>query len=170
MVRHYSSELLQTQKSSPSNFYHQKEKFKLEQIDKNKTVLLFDSKTLWILEYETIDSKYPQQISRTKSKDAIPKIRQLVDYTFLKSNFTISKNKTFNETMELQFKPSNKSNQLNIFDLTVGIRSNRLSFIMYRDEMDNKIKYEIKSSECHRNSPKGFFSFEPKDENTVIEL
>jgi len=170
MIRSYSSEILQTEKSSTSIFSHQKSKFKLEQIDKGKSVLLFDGTSFWVLEYDSPESPYPEQISRSNSKESLPKLKQLLDYEFLKRHFTISIQKGEGGVTVYRLLPNSKGKSLHIHDLKVGVKESKLVSVVYKDEVENRVNYEIKSTHCQSNAPSGFFKFEPKDKNTVIEL
>lgn len=170
MVRHYQSELLQSQKTSDSVFYQRGSKFRLEQVDSTKSVLIFDGKSLWVLEFEGPNSSEPEQVSRSNSKNSNPKLKQILDYRFLKSNFDITKEE--NESIDTHYSltPIDKKQFSDLLDLKVVIKAGQLSSLSYQDEMENKIRYEVRSIQCKKKAPKGLFNFEPKDKSTVIEL
>jgi len=170
MSRFYISELLQTEKRSEAILFRQGKKFRLEQIDNTKNILIFDGTQLWVLEYETTSSLYPDQISRSRSNAAIPQVYSLLDFRYLKEHFNIMQIPRANNRTEFQLSSKDKKKSLDVQNLRVEVEKNKLVSLSYSDDLGNKVTYHIQSANCKKSGPKGLFNFEPKDGNAVIEL
>lgn len=170
MSRSYISELLQTEKQSEAILFRQGKKFRLEQIDNTKNVLIFDGVQLWVLEYESASSSYPEQISRSRSQAAVPQVHRLLDFRHLKDHFNIKQIPRDDNRTEFLLSSKNKKKTLDVQNITVEVEANKLVSLSYSDEIGNKSTYRIQSITCKKSGPKGLFNFAPKDESAVIEL
>jgi outer membrane lipoprotein-sorting protein len=166
MTRVYQSELLQTEKTSQCLFHHQGSLFRLEQKDpSSKSTLIFDGQTLWILEFDSLEAEYPSQISRSRSQNSQSFLKDLLNYSYLKTHFEIKEDSSQSFSF-IPLKQKQKEKQTPQFlDLKIEVENQQLKSLSYQDEMNNKIRYLITSSTCEKKPNKKtsrLFKFEPK--------
>ncbi|MBC7371011.1 MAG: outer-membrane lipoprotein carrier protein LolA [Bdellovibrionaceae bacterium] len=162
-----TSELMGKTTEYKGTIYLSKGKFRWENDTPEQSLLMFDGKTIWNVQYPPKDLGGPVQVARAKldknTKSQIL-ISTLIGKEPIDKNFEVLSEKTEQAVVVIELKPL--SSDLRVKQLTLELEptSKWILKISYKDDVDNLTVIEMKKTEFIKKENKSLFKYEiPKD-------
>ena len=168
-----SSEFLEKPQISEGKIYLTSGKLRWETTTPEKSLILFDGKTLWTQQSPNADFPGPDQVTKSKisKKNASMLLfEKLLFQGNLKSSFAVTDEKKDADQTQLTLKP--KADSLNLKSLKVVIQAKELLLreVSYIDEIGNKTQIKIQQTQVVPSFSKDLFIFKIPAKAQVQEL
>lgn len=165
LVKTVKSNLLGKETKYKGTVYLASNKFRLNIDEPDKNQIIFDGKTIWNVQYPPKELPGPVQVAKSKldknSKKQIL-ISTLIAKDGIKENFKVTKEEKLDEGTKVTLVPL--KNELNIKNLDVVIKNNKISSINYSDDVGNLTTFVFEKTEFSTKNSTQLFKFKvPKD-------
>lgn len=153
-------------------------RFKFETEDPEKTLIVFDGKVLWTVQYPPKDSEAKIQVARAqlgkKNQNQVmlsdiltgPKPTIVTEFDFVTE-------KTEGDIMTLGAKPKAKNDTTKDLNVVVDLKAKEIAEISYTDEIGNRTSMKFSEQrfiDKDRANPKKVFKYEPEKGAEVSDI
>lgn len=139
-------------------------KFRWNTFSPEKSTLLFDGKTLWVIQDQFVTK---QKLSKNMKSQTLKTI--LFDPKTLKKKFTLTERKEAPEVIAFSLKSKAKDVAVNNIVVTLDSNTKELKKLSY-DENDSKTVIEFNSIEKLQKADSSQFTYKPKAGDQVTEM
>ena len=166
------SEVLDKETIHEGRIFVTKNKFRWENDKPEKTLLVFDGKTIWSEQTPAAEFGGPVQVAKgavNKSTGNHVLISSLIGADLTK-NFTVKKESTEGSVKKIQLTPTSKD--LAVKDLTVFVdaKKNELQEVSYLDDIGNKTRLKFSKIEFVKKANDKLFKYQPPKGAQVTNL
>ncbi len=160
-------ELVGSSSESKGNFYFSKGKLRLDFTEPEKTLLVYDGKYVWL------ESRMEEMVSVTKiATGELKKSDSLLAALFEKQNalkgFRLIESKSSDQGKVYSFEPKDKT-KTEIQYLELGLKKDSLKYLVYRDQVENKVSFEFEKIYV-TTVPASKFKYKPPRGANVTEI
>lgn len=167
------TELLNKTKNQTGKIYLAKEKIKIEFLQPEKEMLLFDGSTLWTVQYLPEELGGIHQVSRTKI-DKKNRSQILLGLLFDKSQFKKFfklENEKLNENKKTyELKVLDPGLKINKLEIVINKEKKEILSITYFDDLKNKTSFNLSNQKFNSKFIKDLFIYVPPKDAQVTNL
>lgn len=147
-------------------------KFRWETTEPEKSLIVFDGKTLWTLQTPSPELGGPAQVTKStlngKARDQI--LVKILGGGKMSSKFEIRRSESGDDGFVVQLAPLKPDPTVRDFSVVLGGKPERLREIRYGDEVGNQTKIRILDSSTVKKPAKDLFKFQAPKGAEVTEL
>jgi outer membrane lipoprotein-sorting protein len=159
------SELLLSETLRPGSLKIEKDRFRFELFGEPKTLIVYDGKTLWIVEGNSVTQTRANQ----KSHPEIALFNRIFFSNALKEDFVISQNsndldiKSGSKTASFKafFSLQPKKNYLPLKDIQIALENGQIKELFYKDDLDSLTQIIFLKEQRTNKREKNAFQFKP---------
>ncbi len=167
------TELLNKTKKQSGKIYLSKDKIKIEFIQPEKEMLLFDGSVLWTVQYLPEELGGTHQVGRTKI-DKKNRSQILIGLLFDKSQFKkffrLDAEKVIENQKFYTLSVLNKDLKIDQIKIVLDKSKKEISSISYFDDLKNKIEFNLNEQQFHQDFKKETFKYTPPKNAQVTNL
>ena len=171
MTKTVKSNLLGKETKYQGTIYLAPNKFRLNIEEPEKNQIIFDGKTIWNVQFPPKEIPGPVQVAKSKLDNNSKKqllISTLISKNGLTENFKINKEEKNNSITKIFLVPL--KTDLNIKNLEVEVKANKIIAIAYVDDVGNQTKLDLENTEFSKKSSNLLFKYKPPKDAQVTNL
>lgn len=161
-------ETMGTQMSSSGKFYFNKGKMRLEMSEPERTLLVYDGKTIWFESRADEEHIVVNKINGNEFKRSDSLLAQLFNKKDVLKGFTLKSEFADVSKKTFQFAAKDKKKS-DVVALEIAVKDKEIRRISYKDQIDNRVTLEFSDIE-KGNVPADKFSYKPPKGAEVTDL
>ena len=142
-------------------------KFRWENETPEKTLLLFDGKTLFNVQYPPKEFKGSVQVAKSVLDEKAKKqnlVALLLSPSSAKSNFKIQSEKRVDQLTEVQILSGTDDLQIKELTIFINPKNKQIQKISYKDDVGNAVKFSFSNIKFEEKTDSSLFQYKiPKD-------
>ena len=166
--------LLAREKTSVGRLHYWKGKLRVETESPDETLLILDGKTLWLVTTLPEDMGGKTLVSKTSAgsfKKSNTFFAALLGEGKLLKEFKITGRATIDDDVHLELAPKvADQSEIQKLDLWLKSKDRRLAKVVYWDDKENEVTYELGEPEKINGDRKALFSYKPPKGAEVTEF
>ena len=165
--------LLGREKKSEGRLYYKQGKLRLELKAPEDTLVIMDGKTLWLVTVLGEELGGKTMVTKTSArsfKKASTIMAALIENQKLLKEFNLQSRQVKGEEVQLSFLPKNKEGEIQSLDLWLNPQAERLLKVVYTDDKENEVEFELGVPEVIESDSTKLFSYVPPKGAEVTEI
>ena len=162
-----TQEIMGTTMTSTGTFYFSKGKLRMDISEPERTILVYDGKTIWSESRSGDDQILVTKIRTTELKKSDSLLASLFNREDVLKNFTLKKVKTDEGKKIFDFEAKDK--KADVQELEITLKNKDIQRIAYKDQTENKVSLEFDDL-SHVKLDANKFAYKPPKGAEVTEL
>ena len=146
---------------------------KIENLEPDKSTMIFDGKALWNIQPASEDFPGPPQVSRSKvekTNKAQLFFVNLLSKDPLSKSFKILTEKKDGDFTAYELEPLDKSLNIKKVTLKIQTKKKEIAELTYEDDIENSTQMNFSDVALKKNRPSKLFQYTPPKDVQVIDL
>ena len=168
-----TNSLLGREKNSEGRLYYRKGKLRLELKSPEDSLVVLDGKTLWLVTVLSADMGGKTMVTKTSArslKKSSTLMAALIENQQILKEFNLSERKATGDDIHLKFTPKNKDGEIQDLQLWLNPKAGRLKKVLYIDDKENEVEFELGVPEVVEGDPAKLFSYTPPKGAEITEF
>lgn len=166
------SELLEKETKHQTSFSFQKGKFNWKTELPEKSLIVYDGKTLWTVQYPPAEFKTPPQVAKTAMANNGSKtnvLSAILGQSKVSEVFEVVSGSKKGDDVEIKLKEKEPQLGVKNLGLVFSKKSKKITSIAYEDDIGNKTKLIFKNVKFKSKLGASLFKFTPPKDSIVTE-
>lgn len=166
------SDLLEKETKHQTSFAFQKGKFNWKTELPEKSLIVYDGKTLWTVQYPPAEFKAPPQVAKTAMANNGSKtnvLSAILGQSKVSEVFDVMSGSKQGDSVEIKLKEKEPQLGVKNLGLSFSKKTKKISSIVYEDDLGNKTKLIFKNVQFKSKLGASLFKFSPPKDSIVTE-